>query len=821
MSSTITLKNKTIIVTVGPTGCGKSHLIKNNIVPDLTSDASACNVQVVSVNAIRERIIQDNVVQGNDDFHFSGQGAYELAKCEVDVLTKYPTNKYTDVVVIDSSGMDLDFLRLIVKLGKERSYTVHFIVFSFNDIHDYFTHSECKDRSRRQRDTMLHKIIPFLRHSRDINVSYISNNFEQYKFYWKSTANVKRVKHYNNLYIISSMFGDMDVANIVKATAFKSNDVVVIMGNYIGDDMNILTVIKDLTDKFDCVIIEKGNAEKMLNDRIERGNENNSTINEIYNAMTKDQIEMFKEIWEKSVVSATVNKYEISTNICDRSDLECDTILQNKVYNDHDSIKEHYNNGQFVHICCYPPTSSNVFDKSTYIIGSQFTFLHINYEGKRRSKSYGVTKHKLYDYSVVDVEQHKPAVNLRQLDEEYCDPYVLKRMNELLRKKVNYISGTISPSDKSIKDQELETIDTALRYYHTNYKNLGKLSIQVKDMGSRLQFYYFVNDKNKSYATSRNGFTARLSRYVLDRIYDSLTPKLRQFTEFNDVRLVIVDGELMPWSAMGKSLIDSQFTKLHTAAINELDILRDTGFEELHQESIATYEDTDFRKDFSSMSGMSVHDKYKGKYETFKMIRNNQSEYIGIDETQSGITTFGKQLDIYAQESTEDTIYYKPFSILKYCYDDMEQLAEGNVEMYAKLSENKSLVIDLEDDIATNVASVHIFWNEVIKGQQYEGIIVKPDIVDPNFAPCLKVRNSDYLHIIYGPDYLTKNKYSALITRKSIRNKLSASIREYNIGLRMLEMPYDGIDSNNIEMKRIYYTFIEEEEREKGYDKAL
>ena len=93
--------------------------------------------------------------------------------------------------------------------------------------------------------------------------------------------------------------------------------------------------------------------------------------------------------------------------------------------------------------------------------------------------------------------------------------------------------------------------------------------------------------------------------------------------------------------------------------------------------------------------------------------------------------------------------------------------------------------------------------------------------MDPNFAPCLKVRNSDYLHIIYGPDYLTKNKYSALITRKSIRNKLSASIREYNIGLRMLEMPYDGIDSNNIEMKRIYYTFIEEEEREKGYDKAL
>ena len=47
----------------------------------------------------------------------------------------------------------------------------------------------------------------------------------------------------------------------------------------------------------------------------------------------------------------------------------------------------------------------------------------------------------------------------------------------------------------------------------------------------------------------------------------------------------------------------------------------------------------------------------KANMKLLKMIRNNQSEYIGIDETQSGITTFGKQLDIYAQESTEDTIY--------------------------------------------------------------------------------------------------------------------------------------------------------------------
>lgn len=226
------------------------------------------------------------------------------------------------------------------------------------------------------------------------------------------------------------------------------------------------------------------------------------------------------------------------------------------------------------------------------------------------------------------------------------------------------------------------------------------------------------------------------------------------------------------------------------------------------------------------MKKQDLNSKYGGsRYQTYSLIKQNADHYIGLDEQSKGIEIFGQQLEVFGQDCNSDTIYYKPFSILKICYDgdESELIMEGNIEMYSKLSDNQTITIDLSNKMVDNAEALNNFWQSIIVPGKFEGIIVKPDIVDPNCAPCLKVRNSNYLHIIHGPDYLTNEKYSALIKKKHIRDKLEASIREYQLGQEMLKVKYGDItDSNcNNHMTNLYYSFFEEKEREKTFDKVL
>ncbi len=210
-----------------------------------------------------------------------------------------------------------------------------------------------------------------------------------------------------------------------------------------------------------------------------------------------------------------------------------------------------------------------------------------------------------------------------------------------------------------------------------------------------------------------------------------------------------------------------------------------------------------------------------------------------MDEVKKSIDIFGKQLELFGKSCTHDDIYFKPFSILKICYSNGTEIIPaiditkidhsqfdistndiGNVQLYNILSNNPTLTLDLNMDLTSNITLVKEFWQNHVASNNYEGIVIKPDFVNIKYAPAVKVRNNDYLHIIYGYDYLTEHKYDKLIKKKHIRDKLNASIREYQIGLHMLQVRYDEIVDSNI-IKDIYYTFICEEEMGKKYDSAL
>lgn len=848
--TTIAFQNNTIVVTIGPTGCGKTHLIREVIKPNL--EQFGAQVRVISIDGKRELITQKPINRRDtDDFYFSSEGAYRLAKSELEIITDYPTNKFADVVIVDSSGLDEDFLSDIFAIANKNGYNVNVLVFDFKKYEHYMEHSTNKDRTRIQRETMYNKTLPFVRKVKTCKINNITKNFGDFSFEWIPRKNIQKISKYHSLTVVGSLLGDVNVANDFvqkqeklqlqsKSSANSSNidnylpDVVVIMGNYLGEDLAMLELIDNLIfgqNNF-VVCVLRGHMEIHLRDRIVSGNSGNKIINELFSKMSNEQLEMFDRIWNNSYNCVHVGKYELTTTLCERRKLhylrDCHKELESEL-----DIDKLVSDSFFVHICSYPLVSNISHKKSTILIGEDVSIMKISYDGRKNVTKYKVNKSRLYcDFNVISVSKRESLI--KELDYNTANRYVLQRIETLTTNKINYISGTISPSDKNTTTGQLETIGTALGYYYkqkdendsipgteqNTKQNL--LSIQVKDMGSRFQFYYYTNDREASFGVSRNGYVAKLSREILNKVYDSLTPKLQRFEQFNGARLIIVDGELMPWSALGKSLIDTQFVKLHKAAKRELEILKSTGFEKLQNDLLTEFSQNEIEQDFCNMTGKELNSKYK-KYETYKAIRRNRNFYVNCQTQEAGIDIFKEQIDIFGIDCEP---YYKPFSILKFCYDDHEIIngiinaTIGNVEMYEKLSDNQTLVVDLNDPFAENISKVTDFWNTVIVDGKFEGIIIKPDFVNPESAPCLKVRNSNYLHIIYGPDYLVRHKYESLIRKKNIRDKLAASIREFKIGLKMLEIPNTEIVGNKY-MADLYYSFIDEEEKEKAYDKAL
>jgi hypothetical protein len=90
------------------------------------------------------------------------------------------------------------------------------------------------------------------------------------------------------------------------------------------------------------------------------------------------------------------------------------------------------------------------------------------------------------------------------------------------------------------------------------------------------------------------------------------------------------------------------------------------------------------------------------------------------------------------------------------------------------------------------------FFDRITKGLNFEGLVVKPFNVDTEYcAPFMKVRSPNYLTIIYGYDYLNEIKYGRLLDQKRIHRKLRTSLSEWQIGKKLLQIPYKNISEEN------------------------
>ncbi|MNE18430.1 hypothetical protein D3C80_1114660 [compost metagenome] len=195
-----------------------------------------------------------------------------------------------------------------------------------------------------------------------------------------------------------------------------------------------------------------------------------------------------------------------------------------------------------------------------------------------------------------------------------------------------------------------------------------------------------------------------------------------------------------------------------------------------------------------------------------------RATYVPLSEHMEAYQTYARQLDLYAED---DAMEFKPFAVLKIVYEDgKEEIPEWNTsEMYTFLSDDEALILDLFDPDCLKKADD--YFSKLTVEKHMEGIVIKPEVWNGSTIPYMKVRNSNYLSIIYGYDYKFPHKYRKLLKQKNINQKLRTSLNEYRLGMRMLAVPFDEIAPDHEVYKEIAANLLFEVAKEQEIDPRL
>jgi len=98
------------------------------------------------------------------------------------------------------------------------------------------------------------------------------------------------------------------------------------------------------------------------------------------------------------------------------------------------------------------------------------------------------------------------------------------------------------------------------------------------------------------------------------------------------------------------------------------------------------------------------------------------------------------------------------------------------------VSDDDLRIINLKDSDSFEIAK--LFFNKLTVDDKMEGVVIKPLDGPADVAPYMKVRNENYLTLVYGYDY--KRRYEPLCRQKRVGGKLKVSIKEHDLALAML-----------------------------------
>jgi len=340
-----------------------------------------------------------------------------------------------------------------------------------------------------------------------------------------------------------------------------------------------------------------------------------------------------------------------------------------------------------------------------------------------------------------------------------------------------YLPPTMSPVATSARPDLLEHPDQAFDAFRS--EGVDAVICECKHMGSRA---VALICRDLDAARARFGAPADATGAVWTRtgrpffgpaLTEALLARLRAAAEaaglFGELTTdwLLLDAELMPWSAKAGDLVRHQYAAVGAAARGALPV----AVRALEQAAA------------TGLDVAALLDRTRARAANAEAFVAAYRPYCWPTDGISGVRFAPFQLLASAGATYAD----RPHS---WHLEVADRLVRADPELIAPTGRIRADTTD-PDSIAAAVA-----WWEELTAAGGEGMVVKPaaNLVRGRRGPVqpgLKVRGREYLRIIYGPDY-TEPANLERLRRRGLGHKRSLAAREYALGLEGLDRAARG-----------------------------
>ena len=388
---------------------------------------------------------------------------------------------------------------------------------------------------------------------------------------------------------------------------------------------------------------------------------------------------------------------------------------------------------------------------------------------------------------------------------------IKKRIDWFCKNKINAFSPTISPAPKFVELNEIESLYEGILWFVLN--GVKEIVIEKKYMGSYCDIYLHRRLED-TYLVSRNGY--KINHLDQEQCLRALQGLHDRFS-WDGVELRIIQSELMPWSILGKGLINNEFSAYYISHEIHAEYLVQSSLYEKLQKIQQEPAYLSFVADAKVLSAKELKDKYP-----MHIIRQYQSirdfKFLDLPHYQQNIQLFKRQLDIFGKEAAP---FFKPFNILKeVCAGVREHFVNDNLS-FQQINDDDFLHYQFADreDFEAKYPQIRA-WVDQVNQSDEEGVVIKPRTAFlPGMPPAFKVRNNDYLTLVYGVDF--QDRLQEQIAKRKIKGKLRCSINDWAINAKLLAIPYSELGEENYELKNLVLDRILGEEIENQLDSRL
>jgi len=392
------------------------------------------------------------------------------------------------------------------------------------------------------------------------------------------------------------------------------------------------------------------------------------------------------------------------------------------------------------------------------------------------------------------------------------DYKVRNRIEWFCKNKINDFSPTISPAPKSKSKNEIESIEEAIHYYLD--KGVSEFVVQKKYMGSYCTIYLKRN-LEETYFISRNGF--KMEHIDVEKAINSLKDlHAKMLVTFPDFETILIASELLPWKVLGAGLIEKEFTGYYDALKTHNEYLQSSGLLEKLESVKESELFTTYILDKKQLSRKEFGSKHKShivrQYEALAT-----AKIPDVIKQEESLKVFKNQIDTFGDEAE---IHFKPFTILKVVQQSGEELLPNSNLTYELV--NTDAFLHLEINVLNKeekLSEIYSFFEKLTEDNE-EGIMIKPvQNYIKNLPPCFKVRNNNYLTMIYGVNF--HQDFDHYLEKRNVKKKLEQSINGWEINQKMLQIPYKDLEEENYLMRLLLLKRINNEEIEKTLDPRL